>query len=170
MYYNASLGKFRCYEGGAWKNCITSAADLARYRADGTQTLANGTNTKLAFSQWDSLSSYVNIGGSNDTFTLLKAGIWSITANARYTSSPAASGERYVAIMDGAGSLTTGSRYAQDGMYAASASSGTISATTTRRFNANDTISVLGYQATGASATVDATWLGTNVSMTFIGD
>lgn len=23
IYYNASFGKFRCYEGGAWKNCIS---------------------------------------------------------------------------------------------------------------------------------------------------
>jgi hypothetical protein len=137
---------------------------------DGTQTLTSGTNTKLAFSQWDSLSSNVNIGGSNDTFTLLKAGIWSITTNARYINSPAASGERYIAIIDGSGSLTTGNRYAQDSMYMATGSSGTVSATTTRRFSANDTISVLGYQATGATSTVDATWGGTNISLTFLGD
>jgi hypothetical protein len=25
MYYNASLGKFRCYENGAWENCVYGA-------------------------------------------------------------------------------------------------------------------------------------------------
>lgn len=170
MYYNASLGKFRCYEGGAWKNCITSAADLARYRTDNTQTLSSGVNTKILFSQWDSLSSNVNISAGNDTFTLLKSGIWSITANLRFTTVAGASGERYAAIMDGAGSLTTGNRYAQTSTFPGGGTAGTVSVSTTRRFNANDTISILGYQTSGATATMDATWLGSNVSLTFLGD
>jgi hypothetical protein len=170
MYYNASLGKFRCYEGGAWKNCITSPADLARYRADGTQVVATSTNTKLTFSQFDSLSSYVNISGGNDTFTLLKAGIWSITANARFANSSGASGERYIAVMDGAGNLVTGNRYAQNATFPGGGLSGSVSVSTTRRFNANDTISVLGYQTSGANSTIDGTWGGSNVSMTFLGD
>jgi trimeric autotransporter adhesin len=52
MYYNSALGKFRCFEGGAWVNCITAAGA----GGGGTQTvklnpefaggtlLADGTN------------------------------------------------------------------------------------------------------------------------------
>jgi hypothetical protein len=30
MYYNSSLGKFRCYENGAWKNCISPWVQITK--------------------------------------------------------------------------------------------------------------------------------------------
>ena len=38
MYYNASLGKFRCYENGAWENCIYGAQTVVK---SASQTLSS---------------------------------------------------------------------------------------------------------------------------------
>ena len=42
MYYNSNVGKFRCYEAGAWKDCIASAAT----RMFVTTTQTNSTTTQ----------------------------------------------------------------------------------------------------------------------------
>ena len=54
MYYNSDSGKFRCYEGGSWNNCITApGTDTAGWTDDGstvrlttaTDFVAVGANT-----------------------------------------------------------------------------------------------------------------------------
>jgi hypothetical protein len=45
MYYNSNLGKFRCYQGSAWTNCV--ATGLASYQVL-TSTTANQTYTTPA--------------------------------------------------------------------------------------------------------------------------
>ena len=44
MYYNTNLSKYRCYEGGAWKNCITTDTDTDT----GVTSVAAFSNTSIA--------------------------------------------------------------------------------------------------------------------------
>lgn len=51
MYYNSNLGKFRCYEAGAWKNCIASSPSTAIKTVDqtiNTTSLTNDTDLVIA--------------------------------------------------------------------------------------------------------------------------
>jgi hypothetical protein len=46
MYYNSSLSKFRCYEGGAWKDCIASGGTVTLQNAyDNSSSPATITTT-----------------------------------------------------------------------------------------------------------------------------
>jgi hypothetical protein len=49
MYYNTSTGKFRCYQGGAWANCISSTLSsytiLTSTTANSTYTVPSGVST-----------------------------------------------------------------------------------------------------------------------------
>jgi hypothetical protein len=43
MYYNSATSKFRCYEGGAWKNCINGIAEqVETYRGTAATALTKG--------------------------------------------------------------------------------------------------------------------------------
>lgn len=50
MYYNSSANSFRCYENGAWKDCITSTPSNASVadQAIGASTTAYLTNSNIA--------------------------------------------------------------------------------------------------------------------------
>lgn len=72
MYYNSSLGKFRCFEGSAWTNCIGSGgtpggADKQIQFNDGGSTF--GTDTDFA---WDKTANTLTLGGT-DTGISMKA-------------------------------------------------------------------------------------------------
>ena len=43
MYYNSNLGKMRCYEGGAWTNCIATAENVVTLASDVVDN--SGANT-----------------------------------------------------------------------------------------------------------------------------
>lgn len=50
MYYNSALGKFRCYENGTWKDCITAGPErviLATKQTNTTTTQADVTGLTL---------------------------------------------------------------------------------------------------------------------------
>ena len=44
LYYNSNSGKFRCYENGAWKNCLGFNANLTLYGGNGNGASAQWTN------------------------------------------------------------------------------------------------------------------------------
>lgn len=44
MYYNTTANKFRCYEGGAWKDCITTAGFSSIGAIDSVAKSANGAS------------------------------------------------------------------------------------------------------------------------------
>lgn len=47
MYYNSGSGKFRCYQGGAWADCVTAVATLqSAYTASGTLATITTTAAK----------------------------------------------------------------------------------------------------------------------------
>ena len=47
MYYSTALSKFRCYEGGAWKNCITSDPKTAAFADTTPAAIADNNTTEL---------------------------------------------------------------------------------------------------------------------------
>lgn len=51
MYYNANGGKFRCYENGAWKNCLGFNANLSLFGGDGNGAAAQWTNMAAALTE-----------------------------------------------------------------------------------------------------------------------
>jgi hypothetical protein len=55
MYYNSNAGKFRCYEGGAWKDCITAGAGSVTLQAayDGGNTVTTTDNKNISFALAD---------------------------------------------------------------------------------------------------------------------
>ncbi|HEX7484392.1 MAG TPA: hypothetical protein VF281_04565 [Candidatus Saccharimonadales bacterium] len=53
MYYNSNAGKMRCYEGGAWTNCIATAENVVTLGSDvidntGANTIADVTGLSFA--------------------------------------------------------------------------------------------------------------------------
>ncbi len=66
MYYDSGAGKFKCYEGAAWKNCDTTAT-AGTVWSDLTAPTADLT---LNMSTYRTQFSYGVLAGSNDMFTL----------------------------------------------------------------------------------------------------
>lgn len=66
MYYNSVAGKFRCFEAGAWANCIGSsgggssavAKDVTFYASDTLATLGASTNNFSELLVYDGSSSF----------------------------------------------------------------------------------------------------------------
>ncbi|HKR81944.1 MAG TPA: hypothetical protein VJR27_03005 [Candidatus Saccharimonadales bacterium] len=165
MYYNSNLGRFRCYENGSWRNCITEA-QISRYHQSGTaQSISNNTDTKITLNTADNTEAPLTVSGNN-TFTTTRAGIWQISANLRFAAGGTSSTEHYLAIADS----TEATRYAQASTFPLSTVAGTLSTTATVRLASGATISVFGYQNSGGAVNVDTTWNGTNISLTWVGD
>ena len=51
MYYNSNSAKFRCYENGAWKNCLGFNASLVMYGGNGNGASAQWTNMPAALTE-----------------------------------------------------------------------------------------------------------------------
>ena len=77
MYYNSSLGKFRCYEGGAWKDCVSRGAQVL---VDGYNT--TGGNYPQAYANFVYNMMNINVGNAYNTttgvFTAPEAGYYRI--------------------------------------------------------------------------------------------
>lgn len=163
MYYNANLGKFRCYQNG-WRDCIQTTL-INRYNATTpAQVISNITDTKVTFPSVVTTDGGISVTG-NDTFMITKPGIWAVNVSVRL-SNVAGGGERYLAIVDGA-NVTNRYSHASDFPGTAVAA---LSTSTTYRFSSGDTISALVYQASGTSinvmpdftnaSSITFTWLG----------
>ncbi len=48
IYYNSNLGKFRCYQGGAWTDCIGSGTDNISMSSNGIILSGNARTTRTA--------------------------------------------------------------------------------------------------------------------------
>ena len=77
MYYNSSLGKFRCYEGGAWKDCVSRGAQVL---VDGYNT--TGGSYPQAYANFVYNAMNINVGNAYNTttgvFTAPEAGYYRI--------------------------------------------------------------------------------------------
>lgn len=146
MYYNSNLGKFRCYEGGAWTNCITAPSpqtvvtmpsDVVNNNAT-ADTLATATGlsftvvsgTTYHFSALINYTAATTTTGSRWTVTgpaspttLSYISTNTLTATTQTVNYAAAYG---VPAAANAGSLTTGNIATVEGIIKPSAS-GTVS-------------------------------------------
>ena len=70
MYYNANLGKFRCYQSGAWADCIPSGstAFFLAATSGSTQTISQGDTVTLAAG-----TGMTTTAGATDTVTVALA-------------------------------------------------------------------------------------------------
>jgi hypothetical protein len=68
MYYNIGLNKFRCYENGAWANCIGSSSGARLDQVSGATTTATIANANNAITwNWGTLTTQTGLtlgGGS----------------------------------------------------------------------------------------------------------
>lgn len=99
MYYNSNLGKFRCYENGAWTDCITTlATEYNRVEMRTVQSADFVTNTDhLKFDTAagssgssitaDTTTTYTNgAGASRGRFTLAAGKTYKLTAIVPFAS------------------------------------------------------------------------------------
>jgi hypothetical protein len=163
MYYNSNLGKFRCYENGAWRDCIQTNL-INRYMPSANQSIATSTDTKLNYATTVVSDGGVTLSGGN-TFTITKAGIWSVSVSTRLAAN-AGGGERYLGISS---CSDTNVRYANISQFPGTATA-SLSTSTTYRFAANDTVCAVIFQNSGGSINnfVDFTGV-TNITLTWIG-
>jgi hypothetical protein len=85
MYYNSSTSKFRCYEAGAWKDCISAGPTAASFTdstpgtwadADTTELFNDGTKPNITTTATTSsvqVSLFVNGTSNNTADTYLSA-------------------------------------------------------------------------------------------------
>lgn len=143
----------------------------ARYYAGvGQGGIATGVDTKVQFTVGLHTSSDVTASGTgNQTFTLNKAGIWSVSTGVRgggvtFTGSP--TGERLVAITNGG--TTSSDRYVA---YQGYRITGQIFLTTValqRRFSIGDQISITYKHDSGATGTVESSGEQTSISLSWL--
>jgi hypothetical protein len=163
MYYNSNLGKFRCYENGAWRDCIQTNL-INRYMPSTTQSIATSTDTKLNYATTVVSDGGVTLSGGN-TFTITKAGIWSVSVSTRLAAN-AGGGERYLGISS---CSDTNIRYSNISQFPGAAAA-SLSTATTYRFAANDTVCAVVFQSSGASINNFVDFTGaTNITLTWIG-
>jgi len=81
MYYNSSLGKFRCYQNGEWRNCVSSV------QSNGLSTAAgSGSTTSTSYSNLPSTSSVTFTKSATGTKLLI-----SVSTSWRTNVNPSAS-------------------------------------------------------------------------------
>lgn len=120
----------------------------AQFSASSAQSVANATDVTCGFGTADTASSAVTraVRAEGHQFTLNTAGLWTITATVRY-STTTATGERYAGIHTGSGG---GQPLAGAGSNPSSGSSPvTLNVAVTRYFTASSTVFVNLYQGTG---------------------
>ncbi len=168
MYYNSSSGRFRCYEGSAWRNCITEPV-TSRYHSAGTfgtgQSIPTNTYTALQFDTSDSTDAPVTATSTNSVFTINTAGTWAISASIRFHS--AATGiEEILSIGDNTNSVS----YGRMSTYPQGTDWGTLAASTTIKLAANAVIRIWADQDSASAITLDTIANGTTISLTYLGN
>jgi hypothetical protein len=84
LYYNSNASRFRCYEGGVWKNCIGSESIHLAKTGSASQDIG-GANGTIQYISWDnelnkdSLFSHDN-ATNNTHITVNQDGIYEIKA------------------------------------------------------------------------------------------
>ncbi|HEX9153695.1 MAG TPA: hypothetical protein VF809_02650, partial [Candidatus Saccharimonadales bacterium] len=168
MYYSSYTGKFRCYESGAWTDCVTDVPHISRYYATAVQSLANASDSQLSFPFTDQSDGLVTVTGDN-SFNLDRAGIWQIETSVRFSTATGGTGERYLTI---AGAVVLPAqplnRYGNATTYAGNFPV-SLSTSATERFNAGDDVAIYVYQNSGAAMNTDTSWNAIHVTFTWLG-
>lgn len=146
---------------------ITSATlHEARYEQHSNQTFANVTDTKIQFDTAITTCSDVTASGTGNTdFTLVRAGLWRISAATAWL---AATGTRYLALQTGS-TIDVTQRFTQSALYSTGSRSLTCACSTDIRVAANTVICATGWQDSGGSSTTDTFWGGvTHIALTWL--
>lgn len=146
---------------------ITSAIlHEARYEQHSNQTFANTTDTKIQFDTAVTTCSDVTASGTGNTdFTLVRAGLWRISAATAWV---AATGTRYLALQTGS-TIDVTKRFTQSSLYSTGTKAITCACSTDIRVAANTVICATGWQDSGGSSTTDTFWGGvTHIAMTWL--
>lgn len=154
--------------GAAWEVVgYYGQNNYVRYRRATDQNLTNNTVTKLAFTTADVTDTAIVTVASNTDFTLVRAGLYFIEANAQHEADP--NGSRWLFIADSANSAN---RYAVDTNNPSNTAACAQQVVCLRRFAAGSVISVWAYQDSGVTNPltgslpalcpmhVNITWLG----------
>lgn len=137
---------------------FTSSFTKYRRASGSTQSIPTDTLTKIQFpTAVDNLSAAVTVSGTNNnTFTLNRAGEWTITATASYESTGNDfDGSRWLIIADATNGTTT--RYTADVSNAIGTTAGLahlggmFNCSVTERFSAGASISAWAFQNSGSS-------------------
>lgn len=132
----------------------------ARYYNSVLQTVTNATFTKALYNTVDYQSGDVTYNSSTTDYTLLRAGLWTITANFVYL--PNATGVRYIQVYKGTTVI------AQLDAIPSSGADTVLTCTGQYRFAVNDTVIVWLYQNSGGSLNSNPANNGNNVCLTWV--
>jgi hypothetical protein len=133
----------------------------ARYYNSVLQSVPNATFTKVLLNTVDYQSGDVTYNSSSTDYTLLRAGLWTITANLVFLNS--GTGSRYLQVYKGLTLIAQANAVPNAGADTVLNCSGQY------RFAVNDTIVIWGYQNSGGSLNTNPVNNGINVSMTWVG-
>lgn len=168
LIVESDTGTVLIYSGAAWRP-LCATGEVSHYHESNSlavQTLTSGTDQRIQFTTDNVTTALVTkaSSGTGHTFTLNRAGIWSVYTTLRWAS--ANTGIRIVAIRETAGGQIT----SQGGIQAA-ANNQNNHATVTRYFASGTILDVAGYQDSGANrdlqvdngtgwSRIGLTWLG----------
>lgn len=149
LIYNTTDDLIYKYRGSAWIACIATGSTNheARYYQSTGQSIANTTDTYLAFDATAYSTADVTRDGTNTSFTLNRAGLWEISAGARLVA--ATSGERHIFI-DLFGNARVAGQTTQTGLLA-----GLTCSTGPIRIASSQVVKVGMFQSSGAARLTD---------------
>lgn len=142
MYYNSNAGKMRCYEGGAWTNCIATAENVVTLGADvinnnaTPNTIADVTGLSFPVTSgvtyhFSALINYTSaVATTGSLWTINGPATTTLSYTSKYTLTATSETTNYVAAYNtpatsNASSLTTGNIAVIEGIVTPSAN-GTV--------------------------------------------
>jgi hypothetical protein len=153
IIYNTTLASLQSYDGAAWVSYVPVNADEAscRVRKSTTQAIANDTPTILSWDtedyDTDGMHSTVT---NNSRITIITAGKYVVTANAKFATSIAAgTGARIEILLNGTTVL------ASQSTGAVGTSAPSVNVVDARDFASGDYIEVQVYHNSGGSEDID---------------
>lgn len=161
----SDTGMTAIYDGSTWRYLTADGTGTVRtdveFNASVAQTLANSTNTVLAFGTDNLTSSLVTkaTSGAGHQFTLNRAGVWSINCTLRYVASVNAR-ETYVEINGSLGVL--GAQSVVTNVNVAT----TLNVGLVKAFSAGVVLEINGFQSSGGNLNTDPTagWTRLNLA------
>jgi hypothetical protein len=156
VIFNTTDNMLYRYDGAAWVAFLATGGGTsattheARYEQTTFQSIANSTDTKLAFNTAVTTCSDVTASGTGNTdFALGRAGLWRVSAGLRYVTGT--SGERDLFMATGTTIGTLANRFvgASDG--AVGGAAGTLNVSTDIRVTAGTSVFAGTFQNNGGA-------------------
>lgn len=166
MYYNSSIGKFRCYENNTWVNCIGGSSSYPQILVDANRTAGMGLSSAPAVVNFS--TAVINIGNAYNTatgvFTAPEAGMYQLSMNVTASIATAAgtssstNGGLQTQILLGSAVIDTISDGSANYHSILGAGRYSVSTTKTRIFSmtAGQTLSIRAASTTSRDVSIDA--------------